>query len=173
MNQTEFISRIEEHKTIAKKYKLVAMILGYARISLMLLTGLCIVISLLCFGKGVHITETITVLLLALAMLAAVLFFHSKVRDIVNRSEKMIIINKKRLDNLEQMQSAYPESGTEFLYRSYVNVKAAPPENASYSPQWEQYLDSYIQAQASAKPETPLEDAPMLSKVSAMKFLLM
>lgn len=173
MNQSEFISRIEEHKSITKKYNFVAGVLGYARISLLLLAGLCMAISLLCFRRGVHIAEMITILLLVFTALAALLSYHRKVRGIIIRSEKMIIINKKHLDDLERILAAYPGSDTEFLYRDYINVKTSPPESVSYSPQWEQYLDSYTQAQAMAKPKPPLEDIPMLSKVSAMKFLLM
>ena len=214
MSQAELTGRIEEHKSILQKYYTVSGILGYARLFLFLLTGICVVVLSYCIFKDVRKTEMIAIILLELAALAAVLLYHRRVREIIRRSDKMIIVNKKHLDEMENMLAAYPENDTEFfyrdyLYRDYANESFAaavvapiihstsvsvpgtvapaaaapaavtPPARAqanaafSPSPQWEQYLADYKQAQADASADDPEEDVPLLSKVSAMKFLLM
>lgn len=125
MDQTEFTSMIDEHKSIAKKYNAVSGIVGYIKLALLALTCVCALLSLFAVLRDVRKVEAIAATSFALLALAAVFLYHRRVRDVIHRSDKMIVVNKRHLDELENMLSAYPEDEKGFLYRNYLNARDA------------------------------------------------
>lgn len=122
MSETEFTSSIEEHETNVIKYHAVLNMLGYAKIAVFALAVICAAVSLFCIAKGARKLEMAAITALVLAALVYILLWQRKVRERIDHSGKIIVTNKKHLDELETMLASYPENSIDFLYRDYIEV---------------------------------------------------
>lgn len=153
MSETEFTSRIEEHEANVTKYTAVLGVLAYAKAAVLALAGICVLVSLLCVIKGARKFEMFTVLAIALAALACILLRARRVRERIAHSSKIIITNKRHLEELEVMLASYPENSIDFLYSGYVKASSLNAEASDYSFDVSPVIAAVSRERAAASPE--------------------
>lgn len=173
MLHTEFISQIEKHRAVLRKYTTVSGVVFYAKLALFF----AMIITLFIIFANSFRAELLLTVFIEIMVMAALWFCHDRVRERIRRSNEIIAKNKRHIAGLSDMLSSYPavESAALNSALAFIDDPAAA-ELLKSAGLADLPALSYSDYSAVVSPQErayEFIDLPDYAKKSASRFLLM